>query len=84
QHKPAPDAEGQVHLRVAGRDARKQIFKGRVDLEYYTYDAHLASFCIMRRDSRIDSLIRGCPISWRRFWKELIQSPAVWDHVLKK
>ncbi|KAI5986366.1 kinase-like domain-containing protein [Pisolithus albus] len=77
QHKLAPDAEGQIHLRVAGRDARKQIFKGWIDLEHYTYDGRPASFCIMRRDV-------GCPISWRRFWKELIQSPAVWDHVLKK
>ncbi|KAI6028948.1 hypothetical protein EDC04DRAFT_147941 [Pisolithus marmoratus] len=77
QHKLAPDTEGQVHLRVAGRDARKQTFKGWIDLEQYTYDGCSASFYIMRRDV-------GCPISWRRFWKELIKSPAVWDHVLKK
>ncbi|KAI6153067.1 kinase-like domain-containing protein [Pisolithus tinctorius] len=69
----APDAEGQTHLRVAGRDARKQVFKGWIDLEHYTYDGCPASFCIMRRDV-------GCPISWRRFWKELIKSPAVWDY----
>lgn len=64
-------------LRVGGFDMRKQMFKGWVDVEPFSYRGVEGSFCVMRRDE-------GNPISWRQLWKALISSPLVEPHVLKK
>ncbi|KAG6330497.1 hypothetical protein ID866_8593 [Astraeus odoratus] len=66
--------EGTIHIRVAGIDGRKLLFRGWIDLENYTLRGSSATFCVMRRDA-------GSPLTWRKFWKELIQSAAVTEHV---
>lgn len=80
QYKVAPAErgdEGTLHLRVGGKDMRKEVFKGWIDIEPWTRYGYPASFCVMRRDS-------GCPITWRKFWKALIESPAVSVSVMRK
>ncbi|KAL4064782.1 kinase-like domain-containing protein [Scleroderma yunnanense] len=80
QYKVAPPEngeEGTLHLRVGGLDMRKGVFKGWIDLEPWMRHGNPASFCVMRRDI-------GCPIYWRKFWKRLIQSPAVSAYVMRK
>jgi serine/threonine-protein kinase CHEK1 len=63
-------------LRIGGWDLRKQIFKGWVDVEPFSYRGIEGSFCVMRRD-------KGNPISWRQLWKALISSSVVEPHVLQ-
>ncbi|KAK0438423.1 kinase-like domain-containing protein [Armillaria borealis] len=76
--KPSPDSSDGVHrLRIGGRDRRKEIFKGWVLVERFTYRGSEGSFCIMQRDE-------GNPISWRQLWKALIMSPSLEPHVLRK
>ncbi|PPQ83836.1 hypothetical protein CVT25_000895 [Psilocybe cyanescens] len=64
-------------MRIGGWDARKQVFKGWVDVEKFSYRGAEGSFCVMRRDE-------GNPISWRQLWKAVIKSPLVEPHVLRK
>ncbi|KIM47281.1 hypothetical protein M413DRAFT_23502 [Hebeloma cylindrosporum] len=64
-------------LRIGGWDMRKQMFKGWVDVEPFSYRGVEGSFCVMRRDE-------GNPISWRQLWKVLISAPLVEPHVLRK
>ncbi|KAH9487412.1 Serine/threonine-protein kinase CHK1 [Psilocybe cubensis] len=64
-------------MRIGGWDARKQMFKGWVDVEKFAYRGEEGAFCLMRRDE-------GSPISWRQLWKAIILSPAVEPHVLRK
>ena len=65
------------HLRVGGFDNRRQLFKGWVDVEHFSYRGAEGSFCVMRRDE-------GNPISWRQLWKKVIGSECVEPHVLRK
>jgi serine/threonine-protein kinase Chk1 len=37
-------------LRVGGRDARKEVFKGWVEVEPFARNAVAGSFCLMRKD----------------------------------
>ncbi|KAF8959862.1 kinase-like domain-containing protein [Flammula alnicola] len=72
------DRGAEVHkLRVGGWDRRKQVFKGWVDVERFSYRGAEGSFCVMRRDE-------GNPISWRALWKTLIESELMEPHVLRK
>ena len=54
QYKVAPTEkgdEGTLHLRVGGKDMRREVFKGWIDIEPWTRYGDPASFCVMRRDS---------------------------------
>ncbi|KAJ7117208.1 kinase-like domain-containing protein [Mycena crocata] len=73
----APPGPGTLRLRIGGHDARREAFRGWVELEAFEYHGALGSFCVMRKDS-------GNPISWRQLWRALIQSPLVEPHVLRK
>ncbi|KAH7923747.1 hypothetical protein BV22DRAFT_561589 [Leucogyrophana mollusca] len=64
-------------LRVGGHDHRKMIIKGWIELEKFNYGGTEGSFCLMSRDE-------GNPISWRTFWKSLVQSPSIEPHVLRR
>lgn len=72
------DGGGELHrIRVGGWDKRRQMFKGWVEVERFTYRGAEGSFCVMRRDE-------GNPISWRQLWRAVIESQLVEPHVLKK
>ncbi|KAJ7651929.1 CAMK/CAMKL/CHK1 protein kinase [Mycena rosella] len=74
----APPGEGgALRLRIGGQDARKEVFRGWVQLESFEYRGAQGAFCVMQKDS-------GNPISWRQLWRALIQSPHVGAHVLRK
>ncbi|KAJ7189907.1 kinase-like domain-containing protein, partial [Mycena pura] len=79
---PSPSGGGPggaptLRLRVGGQDARKEVFRGWVEIEVFEYHGACGSFCVMQKDS-------GNPISWRQLWRGLIQSPSVEPHVLRK
>ncbi|KAJ7078735.1 kinase-like domain-containing protein [Mycena belliarum] len=73
----APPATGTLRLRVGGQDARKEVFRGWVELEAFEYFGVQGTFCVMQKDG-------GNPLSWRQLWRALIQSPQVGPHVLRK
>ncbi|KAF9482952.1 CAMK CAMKL CHK1 protein kinase [Pholiota conissans] len=75
--KEGPGGSQRHRLRIGGWDKRRQMFKGWVEVERFTYRGAEGSFCVMRRDE-------GNPISWRQLWKALIESQAVEPHVLRK
>ena len=53
QYKVAPPEkgeEGTLRLRVGGKDMRKEVFKGWIDIEPWMRPGYPASFCVMRRD----------------------------------
>ncbi len=81
--KPLPpsatnDGGSELHrIRIGGYDRRRQLFKGWVEVERFTYRGAEGSFCVMRRDE-------GNPISWRQLWRAVIESQLVEPHVLKK
>lgn len=81
KHRDGPTGEDErgeiLRLRIGGYDKRKIAFKGWVELENFRYAETDGSFCLMTRDV-------GNPISWRQLWKELILSPIVDPHVLRK
>lgn len=71
-------------MRIGGWDARKQMFKGWVNIERYVYSLPMGdgrevegSLCTMQRD-------HGNPLSWRQLWKAICKSSLVEPHVLKK
>ena len=39
-----------LRLRVGGHDLRKEMFKGWVEVERFTYRSSEGSFCVMKRD----------------------------------
>jgi serine/threonine-protein kinase Chk1 len=98
KHKDGPTGEDErgeiLRLRIGGFDKRKIAFKGWVELENFRYAETDGSFCLMTRDvvgfvsfsvfqcELMES--KGNPISWRQLWKELILSPIVDPHVLRK
>ena len=49
---PAANARGvEVYkLRIGGKDARKEIFKGWVEVEKFTWNGVQGSFCLMKKD----------------------------------
>ncbi|KAJ7620485.1 kinase-like domain-containing protein [Mycena polygramma] len=73
----APPTSNTLRLRIGGQDARKEVFRGWVEIEPFEYHDSHGSFCVMQKDS-------GNPISWRQLWRALIQSPPVEPHVLRK
>ncbi|KAJ7725700.1 kinase-like domain-containing protein [Mycena metata] len=73
----APPSSSALRLRIGGQDARKETFRGWVEVESFEYHGSHGSFCIMQKDS-------GNPISWRQLWRALIQCPPVEPHVLRK
>ncbi|KAJ7089095.1 kinase-like domain-containing protein [Mycena epipterygia] len=73
----AQPAAGALRLRIGGHDARKEVFRGWVELEAFEYHGATGCFCVMQKDG-------GNPISWRQLWRALIQSPPVEPHVLRK
>jgi len=75
--KDAAPAAGALRLRIGGQDARKEVFRGWVEVEPFEYHGSLGSFCVMQKDT-------GNPISWRQLWRALIQSPLMESHVLRK
>lgn len=81
KHKDGPTGEDErgeiLRLRVGGYDKRNTAFRGWVELENFRYAETDGCFCLMTRDV-------GNPISWRQLWKELILSPVVDPHVLRK
>ncbi|KZT25486.1 Pkinase-domain-containing protein [Neolentinus lepideus HHB14362 ss-1] len=72
-----PSTSEVLKLRIGGYDLRKEMFKGWVDVEKFTYNDIECSFCVMQRD-------QGNPISWKQLWRALVQSPKVEPHVLRK
>ncbi|KAJ7110723.1 kinase-like domain-containing protein [Mycena crocata] len=73
----APPVDDALRLRIGGHDARKEVFRGWVVIESFTYHGATGSFCVMQKDS-------GNPISWRQLWRALIESQLVEPHVLRK
>ncbi|KAI0073808.1 Pkinase-domain-containing protein [Panus rudis PR-1116 ss-1] len=71
------DDKGRIQMRIGGFDKRRLMFKGYVKLENFEYGNYKGTFCLMHRD-------QGNPISWRKLWKDIIQSPGVEPYVLKK
>ena len=47
---PETTSEGNICVRVGGRDKRKLMFKGWIELEDFEYDGEKGSFCVMKRD----------------------------------
>lgn len=47
---PDPSSPGLLRLRVGGFDRRKEMFKGWVEVETFTYRENEGSFCVMQRD----------------------------------
>jgi len=37
-------------LRIGGKDARKEKFKGRVEVEKFTWNGVQGSFCLVKKD----------------------------------
>ncbi|KAJ7791116.1 hypothetical protein B0H14DRAFT_3094554 [Mycena olivaceomarginata] len=72
---PAPSSPSSpstpLRLRIGGHDARKEVFRGWLEVEPFEYHGDHGSFC-------------GNPISWRQLWRTLIQSPGVEPYVLRK
>ncbi|KAJ7617302.1 CAMK/CAMKL/CHK1 protein kinase [Roridomyces roridus] len=68
-----------LRMRIGGHDARKEMFKGWLEVEPFEYPrlGVRGSFVIMQRDC-------GNPISWRQLWRSLIQCTMVEPHVLRK
>ncbi|KAJ7054487.1 kinase-like domain-containing protein [Mycena amicta] len=77
QIKDAPPNGNMLRLRIGGQDARKEAFRGWVELEPFEYHGSHGTFCVMQRDN-------GNPISWRQLWRALIQTPVVEPLVLRK
>lgn len=55
QCKPMPPSTNErgveVHkLRIGGKDARREVFKGWVEVEQFTRNAVQGSFCLMKKD----------------------------------
>ncbi|KAK7007869.1 kinase domain-containing protein [Favolaschia claudopus] len=75
--KDAPPTGFILRLRIGGQDARKETFRGWVEVEPFEYHGALGGFCIMKKDN-------GNPISWRQLWRALIESPLMAPHVLRK
>ncbi|KAF7344003.1 Protein kinase domain-containing protein [Mycena venus] len=73
----SPSLSSPLRLRIGGHDARKEVFRGWVEVEQFEYHGDHGSFCVMQKDS-------GNPISWRQLWRALIQSPGVEPYVLRK
>ncbi|KAJ7017039.1 kinase-like domain-containing protein [Mycena alexandri] len=73
----APPSSSALRLRIGGQDARKETFRGWVEVEPFEYHGSHGSFCVMQKDS-------GNPISWRQLWRALIQCSLVEPHVLRK
>nr|GAT49466.1 predicted protein [Mycena chlorophos] len=77
QIKDAPPNGETLRLRIGGHDARKEAFRGWVELDPFEYHGSHGTFCVMQRDN-------GNPISWRQLWRAVIQTPMVEPLVLKK
>ncbi|KAF7323659.1 Protein kinase domain-containing protein [Mycena kentingensis (nom. inval.)] len=77
QTKDAPPNGSTLRLRIGGQDARKEQFRGWVEVEPFARHGFQGAFCVMQRDS-------GNPISWRQLWRAVIQAPEVEPSVLKK
>jgi serine/threonine-protein kinase Chk1 len=51
----------EVHkLRIGGKDARKELFKGWVEVEQFTRNAIQGSFCLLKKD-----MVSAFIYSWR-------------------
>ncbi|KAF7291910.1 Protein kinase domain-containing protein [Mycena indigotica] len=77
QIKNAPPNGTTLRVRIGGQDARKEAFRGWVELDPFEYHGSHGTFCVMQRDN-------GNPISWRQLWRATIQTPFVEPLVLKK
>ncbi|KAF6758989.1 CAMK/CAMKL/CHK1 protein kinase [Ephemerocybe angulata] len=73
----AQDDREKLKLRIGGYDKRKQMYKGWVEVEPFSKRGMEGSFIVMKRDE-------GSPINWRCLWKDLILSPGVSPHVIRK
>ena len=74
----SPQPPAAVLLRVGGYDARREVWKGFIEIEPFPSRKHgTLSLCIMKRTL-------GNPISWRQLWKALVSSPNLEPVVLRK
>jgi len=64
-------------VRVGGYDRRREVFKGVIEVESFTWDDSEGSRCVMRRE-------QGNPTEWRRLWKDIINSHEVEPYVLRR
>lgn len=48
--KPGAESAESIRLRVGGFDRRKEMFKGWVEVEPFSYRGSEGSFCVMQRD----------------------------------
>jgi len=69
---------GELRRRIGGLDARRVPVKGWAIVESFaTAQGSVRSFCIMQRDE-------GDPLSWRRLFKDVVQSQEVAPCVLRR
>jgi serine/threonine-protein kinase Chk1 len=47
----APPDAGALRLRIGGQDARKEVFRGWVEVEPFEYRGSHGSFCVMQKDN---------------------------------
>ncbi len=47
---PDMTSEGMLRVRIGGYDKRKLMYKGWIELEDFTHDDVVGSFCLMQRD----------------------------------
>jgi serine/threonine-protein kinase Chk1 len=94
----APDGapaweNGQLKLRVGGKDARQEAFRGWIVVEPARWNNTDIACVIFQRDQvrplscLHESTLRrrqGNPISWRQLWKATTQHPTIWPHVLHR
>ena len=74
----SPQSPTTILLRVGGYDARREPWKGFIEIEPFPSREHgMLSLCIMKRDL-------GNPISWKQLWKALVNSPELSPIVLRK
>ncbi|KAH9939294.1 CAMK/CAMKL/CHK1 protein kinase [Epithele typhae] len=76
-----PDSRPQLRMRIGGKDRRKLIMKGYVEIEEFEFEIGdkqaQGSFVVFDRDV-------GNPLEWRLLWKLVAQHPLVAPHVLTK
>ena len=74
----SPQSPTTILLRVGGYDARREPWKGFIEIKPFPSREHgMLSLCIMKRDL-------GNPISWKQLWKALVNSPELSPIVLRK
>ncbi|KAG8991570.1 Chk1 protein kinase [Tulasnella sp. JGI-2019a] len=62
-----------IRMKIMGMDTRNMVLKGDIEVEVFDKGC----FVLMRRET-------GDPLSWKRLWRSLVNSPSISPYVLRR